>query len=73
MQDSGIKKSNKIPPKTKIRGACDPKFSWVKEVFQELFGEDKELGAGVACTIDGRLVVDLWGGFADPEARVGFG
>jgi len=56
-----------MPPKTKIRGDCGPIFFRVKEVFEELFEEDKELGAGVAVTIDGRLVVDLWGGYADPD------
>ncbi len=56
-----------MPPKTKIRGDCGPKFFRVKKVFEELFEEDKELRAGVAVTIDGRLVVNLWGGYADPD------
>ncbi len=38
--------------KTKIDGDCDPKFFRVKEVFEKLFEEGKELGAGVAVTID---------------------
>ncbi|CAB1078497.1 Putative esterase [Olavius algarvensis Delta 1 endosymbiont] len=51
----------------KISGKCDPKFFWVREVFENLFEEGKELGAGVAVSIDGKLVVDLWGGYADTE------
>jgi CubicO group peptidase (beta-lactamase class C family) len=50
-----------------IQGKCDPKFLGVKEVFTDLFHKGKELGAGVAVTIAGNLVVDLWGGHANPE------
>ena len=42
------------------------KFFRVKDVFEEFFEQHKELGAGVIFTI-GRLVVDLWGGYADPD------
>lgn len=56
-----------MPPATKIHGYCDPEFSLVKEVFAEHFEAGKELGAGVAVTLDGRSVVDLWGGYADSE------
>ena len=52
---------------TKINGDWDPKFSRVKNVFEEHFAAGKELGAAVAVTIDGHSVIDLWGGHADPE------
>jgi CubicO group peptidase (beta-lactamase class C family) len=52
---------------TKINGDWDPKFSRVKNVFEEHFAAGKELGAAVAVTIDGHSVIDLWGGYADPE------
>ena len=50
---------------TIIHGECDPAFSGVKQIFEEHFAEGKELGAGVAVCIDGKLVVDLWGGYTD--------
>ena len=62
-----------MPPAAKIHGYCDPEFSLVQEVFAEHFEAGKELGGAIAVTLDGRSVVDLWGGYADPEARVGFG
>ena len=42
------------PPRIKIHGDCDSIFFRLKEAFEELFEMGKELGAGVAVTIDGR-------------------
>lgn len=50
-----------------IHGSCDPRFERVREAFAENFEKRGEVGAAVAVTIDGRPVVDLWGGFADKE------
>ena len=52
----------------RIEGTCDPRFERVREAFAANFDKHNELGAGVAVCVDGRAVVDLWGGFAD-EAR----
>ncbi|GHA11657.1 serine hydrolase [Streptomyces echinoruber] len=51
-----------------VQGHCDPRFAGVREVFAANLRERGELGAAVAVRLDGRLVVDLWGGWAD-EAR----
>ncbi len=56
-----------MPPIRRVYGQCDPKFHRVKEVFEEHVETGKELGAGVAVMIGGRPVVDLWGGYADPQ------
>lgn len=48
-----------------LRGYCDEKFAAVKEAFRENFEDDLEVGASFAATIDGRFVVDIWGGYAD--------
>lgn len=48
-----------------VEGNCDPKFRKVREVFEENFRDRKEVGASVALTVDGKSVVDLWGGYAD--------
>jgi CubicO group peptidase (beta-lactamase class C family) len=47
-----------------VEGACEARFARVREVFEKSF-ERGEVGAAVAITLGGRLVVDLWGGFAD--------
>lgn len=50
-----------------INGTCDPAFSAVREAFETNFTEN-EIGASVCLTVDGRTVVDLWGGHRD-DAR----
>jgi len=48
-----------------VQGHCDERFAAVRTAFEENFRDRGELGAAVAVTIDGRTVVDLWGGWAD--------
>ncbi|MFJ3509052.1 serine hydrolase domain-containing protein [Streptomyces luteogriseus] len=50
---------------TQVHGHCDPRFTAVREAFEENFRERGELGAAVAVTVGGETVVDLWGGWAD--------
>jgi CubicO group peptidase (beta-lactamase class C family) len=47
------------------QGTCDGRFHAVREAFEENFAHRGEVGASVCCVVDGRAVVDLWGGFAD--------
>ncbi|KKD06886.1 EstA family serine hydrolase [Streptomyces sp. WM6386] len=49
----------------RVQGHCDERFAAVRGAFEENFRERGELGAAVAVTVDGRTVVDLWGGWAD--------
>jgi len=51
----------------KIEGTCDPKFNRVKDAFAQNFEQRNELGAAAAVTLDGKTVVDLWGGHSDKE------
>src|SRR5580704_7153929 len=51
-----------------IEGTCEPRFERVKKAFVENFASRNELGAAAAVTVDGKPVVDLWGGWAD-EAK----
>lgn len=51
-----------------IVGQCDSAFGAVRDVFATNFAERGEVGAGVCVMVDGRVVVDLAGGWAD-EAR----
>jgi CubicO group peptidase (beta-lactamase class C family) len=48
-----------------VHGHCDPRFAAVRTAFEESFLDRAELGAAVAVTVGGELVVDLWGGWAD--------
>jgi len=52
-------------PTPPIEGTCDPRFSAVRDVFAEQLAQPGELGAAVAVTLEGRRVIDLWGGYAD--------
>lgn len=46
-------------------GECDRRFEPVRKAFAENLERRGEVGAAVAVTVDGRPVVDLWGGQAD--------
>ena len=50
-----------------IHGQCDPRFEAVRQIFAENLESGNDLGAGVAFTLHGEPVVDLWGGFLDLE------
>lgn len=46
-------------------GTCDARFAAVRDAFRENLASREEHGAAVAVWLDGRLVVDLWGGACD--------
>jgi CubicO group peptidase (beta-lactamase class C family) len=48
-----------------VHGECPARFTAVRDAFAANFAADRELGASFAATVDGALVVDLWGGWAD--------
>ena len=48
-----------------IQGHCAPRFAKVKDAFAKNFAVGNEVGASFAATLNGELVVDLWGGSAD--------
>lgn len=48
-----------------VQGSNHPEFDHVREAFTRNFTHHDELGASVAVTIRGELVVDLWGGWKD--------
>jgi CubicO group peptidase (beta-lactamase class C family) len=50
-----------------IKGYCEDRFNSVKEAFQRNFENDLEVGASFAVTIDGKHVIDIWGGYANAE------
>ena len=52
-----------------MEGSCDPGFAPVRDAFRGNFGDRGELGGAVCVMVDGRVVVDLRGGWADPDRR----
>jgi len=57
-------------PNGKIEGTCDARFLAVAEEFARNFSERGEVGASLCATLEGRTVIDLWGGSADPARGV---
>lgn len=49
-----------------VGGTVDPRFRAVGDVFAANF-DNGELGAACAVSVGGRVVVDLWGGWADAD------
>lgn len=54
-------------PTVEIHGHCDERFGGVREAFARNFADEPEVGASVAVSIGGQLVVNLWAGSADRE------
>lgn len=48
-----------------VHGHCDERFAAVREVFVNNLKGGLDVGASFAATVEGEMVVDLWGGFAD--------
>jgi CubicO group peptidase (beta-lactamase class C family) len=53
---------------TVLGGTCIARFDPLRELFAAKLESGEDLGASLALNIDGEMVVDLWGGWAD-EAR----
>jgi CubicO group peptidase (beta-lactamase class C family) len=53
--------------KIEVHGLCDERFGSVRKAFAGNFEAGTEVGASFAATIDGKTVVDIWGGHANAE------
>ncbi|HVP28074.1 MAG TPA: serine hydrolase domain-containing protein [Myxococcota bacterium] len=51
-----------------VQGRYEPRFEGVRRAFEENFATGGEVGAAVSVVVEGRTVVDLWGGHADARA-----
>lgn len=56
-----------MTPYKPIAGMCDPKFSIIRQAFEENFRQYGDIGGAVAVYHQRKPVVDLWGGYADSE------
>ena len=55
---------------TQLGGTCSARFDPVRELFKAKLESGEDLGASLAFNIDGEMVVDLWGGWADEACTV---
>src|SRR5665213_4184088 len=52
-----------------VEGHIESGFEGVRTAFIQNFTDHGDVGAGVAVHVEGRKVVDLWGGLANPETN----
>lgn len=50
-----------------VQGTCDDRFNDVRETLAANLAKDSDVGASVAVTLDGEVVVDIWGGWVDED------
>src|SRR5438105_5765320 len=55
---------------TLLGGTCSARFDPLRELFAAKLESGEDLGASLALTIDGEMVLDLWGGWADGARTV---
>jgi CubicO group peptidase (beta-lactamase class C family) len=48
-----------------LNGCCDPRFEDVLNAFVQNYRCEDEVGSAVSVVVEGRTVVDLWGGWKD--------
>jgi len=48
-----------------IDGTCDDQFSAVRSEFEQCIESGDELGASIVVDLDGKIALDLWGGYRD--------
>ena len=55
---------------TTLGGTCSARFDPLRELFAAKLESGEDLGASLVVNIDGEMVVDLWGGWADDARTV---
>lgn len=50
-----------------VKGSFDPAFQLVRDLFNTRVTQGEELGASLCVNVDGKNIIDLWGGYADTE------
>lgn len=59
------KSPTRAPTNPPIGGTCDPHFEAVRVAFRDNFDQRNEVGGSVCVSLNGKGVVDLWGGHID--------
>jgi hypothetical protein len=52
------------------QGYYDEKYKSIYDLFLQNFKNGLEVGAGLSVYVDGQQVVDLYGGWKDPKAKI---
>jgi CubicO group peptidase (beta-lactamase class C family) len=52
-----------------VQGTCPAKFEGLKKLLEEQIATGEELGASIVINIDGKEVVDIWGGYKDLDRK----
>jgi CubicO group peptidase (beta-lactamase class C family) len=52
---------------TKLGGVCDKRFTALQEALKDNLDSGEELGASIVVALDGKPVVDMWGGWSDTD------
>jgi CubicO group peptidase (beta-lactamase class C family) len=60
-------KDSEVATRVTIQGTCDERFREVRDVLARNLATGEDIGASAAVFIDGEPVVDIWGGYIDPE------
>jgi CubicO group peptidase (beta-lactamase class C family) len=50
-----------------VSGNCDPRFEPVRDALAGQLASGNELGASIVVDVDGKTVVDIWGGWRDAD------
>lgn len=56
-----------------ISGDCDTRFASVRDVVSDLIDAGEDVGSSVAVFIEGKPVVDIWGGWIDEQRSAPWG
>jgi hypothetical protein len=56
-----------------VQGTCPDKFAAVKALMESQIASGEELGASLTVNIDGKEVIDIYGGYTDIERTTPWG
>src|SRR5262249_28151005 len=66
-------RSLRVTQERAVEGVCDPRFAAVREELARNLRERGEVGASVCVIVEGKAVVDLWGGVAERREQTPWG
>ena len=52
-----------------IDGSSDPKFDKLRFAFEKNFHDELDIGSSLGVSLNGEVVVNLWGGYKDKELK----
>ena len=52
-----------------IDGSSDPKFNKLRAAFEKNFHEELDIGSSLGVSLNGEVVVNLWGGYKDKDLK----